>query len=381
MKLYPHQEKFLKSDNDHAILCWEAGTGKTHAAKVWLHQNCHRESEPVVLCPKQVVPTWEETDATVYSFEQFKKATKEGTLPEHPSAIIVDEADMMASPLFVAKQRSQRTADLYTYIMENPDADVLLLTATPVRSTPWNIHTLLVLARIKSGDTWKKFRETYFSKETTFYSRYPIWLPQKDWRPRMQKLIDKYTHIALMKDMVDLPPETHEVIKLKEPNYEQNEEWEAAKQFAEDHRLEQSKKDKSIKEISRGYRKVVVVAKYRSQIDDLQKQLGKERETFVLDGRTKDVGRVIADAEASSECYFIIQAQVGAGFELPSFAVMIFASQSYGARDYVQIKARIKRINALKPLKYYYLQAGKCDRAVYKSVKQGLDYIPSEYKA
>lgn len=380
MKLYPHQEKFLNSDNAHSILCWEAGTGKTHVAKLWLEQN-RRDANAVVLCPKQVVPTWEETDATVYSFEQFKKATKEGTLPDHPSAIIVDEADMMASPLFVAKQRSQRTADLYTYIMENPEADVLLLTATPVRSTPWNIHTLLVLARIVSGSTWKKFRETYFSKQTTFYSRYPIWLPQLDWRPRMQKLIDKYTHIALMKDMVDLPPETHEVIKLKEPNYEQNEEWEAAKQFAEDHRLEQGDKDKSIKEISRGYRKVVVVAKYRTQIDELAHSLSKERETFVLDGRTKDVGRVIADAEASSECYFILQAQVGAGFELPSFAVMVFASQSYGARDYVQTKARIKRINALKPLKYYYLQAGKCDRAVYKSVKQGLDYIPSEYAA
>jgi superfamily II DNA or RNA helicase len=196
----------------------------------------------------------------------------------------------------------------------------------------------------------------------------------------MQKLIDKYTSIALMGDMVDLPPETHEIIKLKPPDYEENEEWEPAKQFAEDHRLEQCSKIPELQKVAKGYRKVVVIARYTAQIDDLKKKLGRERETFVLDGRTKDVGKTIADAEASSECYFIIQAQVGAGFEIPSFAVMIFASQSYGARDYVQMKARIKRINALKPLKYYYLQAGRCDKQIYKSVQQGLDYIPSEYR-
>jgi hypothetical protein len=91
------------------------------------------------------------------------------------------------------------------------------------------------------------------------------------------------------------------------------------------------------------------------------------------------VGQVVADAESSGECYLVVQAQVGAGFELPSFAVMIFASMSYGARDFTQMRGRTKRINALKPLKYYYLLAGRCDKMVYNSVKQGLDFIPSHY--
>jgi len=378
MKLYPHQEKFLGDNPDHAILCYETGCGKSHVAKIWMSLG-KRAKNVVVICPKQIVSDWKDTDATVYSFEQFKKASKEGTLPNKPSAIIVDEADGMASPLFVAKSRSQRTEALYNYIMKNPDAHILSLSATPVRSTPWNMHTLLVLSRMVAPDSWRAYRERYFALTNMPYLPRPAWLPKQGWQKMMPNLIDKYTYTALMSDLVDLPPETHDVIKLKEPDYEENQEWEPAKQFAEDHRLEQRGKDKEIKSISRGYRKVVVVCKYRDQINELHKKLSKERETFVLDGRTRDVGQVIADAEASSECYLIVQAQVGAGFELPSFAVMIFASQSYGARDAVQMRGRIKRINALKPLKYFYLQAGRCDRMVYNAVQKGQDFIPSQY--
>jgi len=233
--------------------------------------------------------------------------------------------------------------------------------------------------QVLSKEYWEEYRSIYYSLQNMPYLPRPAWLPKPGWQRMMQPLIDKYTYTALMQDIVDLPEETHDVIKLKAPNYEQNEEWEPAKQFSEDHRLEQCGKDTEITNISRGYRKVVVVCRYREQIDELQTKLSKERETFVLDGRTRDVGQVVADAENSSECYLIIQAQVGAGFELPSFAVMIFASQSYGARDYTQMKGRIKRINALKPLKYFYLLAGRCDTMVYNTVQDGKDFIPSEY--
>ena len=378
MKLYPHQQKFIDDNPRGAILCYETGTGKTHVAKIWLGMRDKKNA--VIICPKQIKKDWQ-GDWDTYTFEEFKKASKIGPLNQNPSAIVVDEADMMASPLFEAKKRSQRTEALYHYIMENPQADILLLTATPVRSTPANMHTLLVLSRIKPAtkECWLRYRDLYYALTNMPYLPRPAWLPKKGWQKMMQALIDKYTYTALMSDVVDLPPETQEIIKLKAPDYEENIEWEPAKQFASDHRLEQRDKHKEIQKVAKGFRKVVVVCRFRQQIDDLEKKLSKERQTFVLDGRTKDVGKVVADAEASGECYLIVQAQVGAGFELPSFAVMIFASMSYGARDFTQMRGRVRRINALKPLKYYYLLAGRCDRMVYNSVKQGLDFIPSHY--
>jgi superfamily II DNA or RNA helicase len=378
MALYPWQEKALTPPNDHAIWCAEAGTGKTHAAVLWLQQG-ERSKNAVVICPKQIRADWKARApfATVYSFEDFLKAIP----PENPSAVVVDEADAMASPLFIAKARSKRTGRLYNYLYDYPDVHILLLTATPVRSTPWNIHTLLVLAKIKSPDTWKKYQSMFFELQYKPFLPRPAYFPVKGWQSRMQDLINKYTHTALMADMVELPEETHEVIKLKAPDYEKNEEWEPMAQFVADHRLEQQSKDKTIKEIARGYRKVVVVAHYREQIDQLERALSKERQVFILDGRTTHAEQVIAAAEASPECYFIVQASVGAGFELPSFAVMIFASQGYSVRNWVQMKARIKRINSLKPTKYYYLQAGRCDKMIYDSIESGKDFVPSEYQA
>jgi hypothetical protein len=376
MTLYPWQQKALEAPNDTAIWCVEVGCGKTFCSKLWLQQGT-RADNAVIIVPKQLRSDWRDDApyATVYSFEDFVKADP----PSNPTAIVVDEADAMASPLFVAKSRSKRTEKLYNYVMSNPNVHVLLLTATPVRSTPWNMHTLLVLAKIKSPDTWKKYRDAYFHLEHKPYLPRPAWLPKPGWQKMMQELINRYTHTALMADMVELPPETHEIIKLKAPNYEQNEEWEPMAQFVFDHRLEQLSKGKEIKNISKGYRKVVVVAHYREHIDALQKELSREREVFVLDGRTRDAQAVVANAEASPECYFIIQASVGAGFELPSFAVMIFASQGYSVRNYIQMCGRVKRINALKPLKYFYLHGGRCDRMVYNSIKRGEDFVPSKY--
>lgn len=379
MSLHAWQEKALTQPNDFAIWCAEAGTGKTHAAKLWLQQN-NRLRNAVVVCPKQIRGEWKEDvpEATVFSFEDFKKYD----LPINPSAIVVDEADAMASPLFVAKLRSKRTERLYKYTQTYPEANVLLCTATPVRSTPWNMHTLLVLAHLKAPQSYKEYQSIYFELQYKPFLPRPAYFPKNDWRVRMQELINKYTHVALMSDMVDeLPPETHEIIKIKPPEYDKNAEWEPIKQFVADHRAEQGAKSNEIKKLSRGYRKVVVVAHYTEQINELREGLSKERTTFVLDGRTKDAQRTISDAEADPECYFIIQASVGAGFELHSFAVMIFASQGYSVRNFIQMKARIRRISSLKPVKYFYLQGGRCDRMIYKSIEAGKEFIPSCYLA
>lgn len=375
MNLYTWQQQALSGNNNYALWCAEAGTGKSFAANLWLDQQ-DRNRNPVILCPKQIHQAWKDRRPNAYVGS--KQSILRTPLPDNPSAIIVDEADEFGSPLFVGAKRSKCAGILYNYIRQNPRAHVLLLTATPIRSTPWNMHTLLAYIHIYID--WKEFRDKYFFMDMPRFMSRPAWFPKKGWQLLMPELIDKYAITALMKDMVDeLPPETYEIIKLKSPEYVKNEEWEASKQFACDHLLEQREKHTTIQKISKGYRKVAVVAHYREQIDDLYQNLSKERTTFVLDGRTRDAQEVILAAENHPECYFIIQASVGAGFDLNSFACMVFASQGYSVRNYVQMKARIRRIASLKPVIYYFLQAGRCDRMIYKSIMAGRDFVPSEY--
>lgn len=383
-QLYDWQEKALNDpNNSYALWVCEAGTGKTHAAALWLQQK-DRSRNAVVLGPKQIRGDWE-ARAPKASYFTPQTILKE-SLPKDPSAIVVDEADMWASPLFLATKRSQCTTKLYDYIKRNPETPVLLLTATPIRSTPWNLHTLLTY--IGRYIDWKEYRQKFFTLEHKPFIPRPAWFPAIGWQRDIQPLLEKNSVFALMVDIIPpdkVPVEVEEIIKLKAPDYEKNVEWEASKQFAEDHRLEQHKKHNTIKSIARGYRKVVVVAHFRDQIDELRKELSKERSVYVLDGRTTNPSEVINAAKADGECYFIIQAAVGAGFNIPEFPVMIFASQGYSTRNYVQMKGRIKRGDDLikskgrKKLMYYFLQGGKCDRMVYNSIQMGKDFVPSEY--
>lgn len=375
---YEWQQEFLDSENDRAMLCCETGTGKSHTAGNWLEQG-NRYIKPVVFCPKQIVADWgkrcEGKAVSIFTPQTILKHE----LPSNPTAIIVDEADAFASPLFVPKKRSKCADKLYNYIRQNPQAHVLLLTATPVRSTPWNLHTLLCY--LGKYIDFKAWREKYFYLDTPRFMTRPAYFPRPGWQAMMQEVIDEHATVALMRDMVDeLPPETYKVIKHKPPKYEDNDEWEASKQFQEHHLQEQPAKDKTIKEISSGHRKVVIVVYRRDEIDRLYKKISKERETFVLDGRTRNVEDVIEAAENSHECYLIIQSGVGAGFELHTFACMIFQSRSYPVRDYIQMKGRIRRVESLKPVIYYHLLGGRCDKMIYDSIEAGKDFVPSEYR-
>src|SRR3989304_5159848 len=100
MRPFPHQEKFQSNYQGHNLIVHEAGTGKTICGCLWLKDG--RDSDALVICPKQIKQKWAKdlidwgTKATVVSKEEFKK------IPHAKwSAIIIDEADCFASPLFV----------------------------------------------------------------------------------------------------------------------------------------------------------------------------------------------------------------------------------------------------------------------------------------
>jgi superfamily II DNA or RNA helicase len=380
MKLLEHQVKFARGYDGKNLLVHETGTGKTVCACVWLRDG--RDKNALVICPKRVVKKWEQAlkdwgaKGTVISKEQFKKS-KDSALKTRWSALVVDEADEFASPLF-SKGRSQLSAALYD-LVKLQEMPVLLLTATPIRSNPWNLHTLLCFLRIYIP--YKKWRDDFFTLENRPYLPRPAWIPKPDWRVKMQPLLKKHADIVLLKDCVgDLPSATEEVIKLKSKPYVGNINWEATAQFYDEHRFEQKEKHKAILDIGRDYRKVLVVAFYIEQIELLAKQLGRDRETFVVHGSVKNQEAILKKANETEECFLIVQASLGAGFDADSFSCVVFASMAYGVRNYVQMKGRVRRIHNLHPVRYYYIHSGRCDKAVYDAVMKGKDFVPSQWK-
>ncbi len=129
-------------------------------------------------------------------------------------------------------------------------------------------------------------------------------------------------------------------------------------------------------ELLEGYRKAIVVCHYTQQIDNYVEWIGNDRQVYVLDGRTKDQDATIEAAKKADDCVFIIQAQMGAGFDAGEFSCVIFASMSFRFVDMIQMQGRVLRVNNLHENMFYYLLGGKNDRAVYEQVKKGLDFHP-----
>lgn len=384
MKPLSHQIKLIQGYPDKGFLVWEGGTGKTIGACLWLKDG--RDSDALVVCPKKIVRKWQNelkkwgTKATVVSKEQFKKDKYYYT--HEWSAKVIDEADEFASPLFVAKKRSQLSATLYELTKAFPDMPTLLLTATPIRSNPWNLHTLLTF--YGHYIDWKEWRTAFFDLKypgdpSYRYLVHPAYIAKEDWRQKIRIVLQRHSDIVLLKDCVnELPPIIEEKITVKTPKYIKAID---AKVFFDEHRWEQQNKAKEILEAGKEYRKILVVVYYREQIEELEKELKKDRETFSIHGGipSKNQEEVIEKATESDECYFIVQASIGAGFDGNTFSCILFASMSYSVRDFMQMNYRVRRIHDLRPIKRIYLIGGRCDKAVLENVEKGFDFIPSEW--
>ncbi|MES2006879.1 MAG: helicase-related protein [Patescibacteria group bacterium] len=377
-RLYAHQQRFIDKNPDRALLVWETGTGKTVAACSWLNK---RSMRALVICPKAIVGKWERDlaewkvkNTTVIAMSQLSKVRLDMF-----GAVVIDEAQHFASPLF-AQGRSQRTAAIYNFIRSAPGVHVLLLTATPVRSTPYNIHTLATFV----GKFWilKDFRERFFYF-TDMFGRWH-WEKRNGWQTMIRPYVEEISDIVLMQDCIDVPLQSEQIVRIP---WKKDDEamlgaayLEPAAEWHARHRAENGRtKFDELMRILDGYRKAIVVCHYTQQIEDYKAWIGGERQVFVLNGAVNNQDEVIEAAKAADDCIFIVQASMGAGFDASEFSVVIFASMSFRYVDMVQMKGRVKRINNLHENLFIYLLGGKCDESVYATIQAGKDFDPHEY--
>lgn len=372
-KLWDHQRRFLEKGLDRALLVHETGTGKSITAICWLKQR--PKLKAVIICPKGIVGKWQR-DLKEWGIKAeviTRDNVKRHDISKY-NALVIDEAQDFSSALF-AKNRSQRASRIYNHVKMYPKTHILLLTATPIRSTPWNIHTLGCYI----NHFWpiKEFRDHFFYF-TDLYGRYHYEL-KSDWRKNVRPYVEEIADIVLMKDCIDVPTQNSQVVTIP---------WTKKQEIALGaHYLEPSAawherakaeqgavKLKALKGILDGYRKAIVVCYYTEQIERYAKELGKDRAVFVLQGSTKDQDSVIEAAKEADDCIFLIQASMGAGFDASEFSVVIFASMSFRYVDYVQMQGRVKRINNLHENLFIHLIAGKCDKAVYDRIMEGKDF-------
>jgi len=383
MKLWPHQKRLIEENPSKAILNWEMRVGKTLPAAKWI-DHPKRIGNTYIVTPKQNKKDWVnmKTKAIVLTKEEFKKTTI-----VNPTAMIIDEGHYFASALFVrkGKGRSQLAEKLYNLVRKYPEMDLLILTATAIRQNAWSLHTLLCY--IGEYYDWKKWRDEFFVQEyMPFLPTQPwmkpgelptAWVPKKDWRINIRKYLEKHCDIVSLRDIVeDLPPIEPTFITIKQPKYIRPKD--EIVNWMHEHQHEQQNKHKEI--LNLGYRKILVVAYYRDQIDSLKKELEKDRPVFVLDGRTKDADTIKKEAQEADDCYFIVQSQMGFGFDGWMFSAMVFASMAHKCLDHTQMLGRLRHLEHLKSLPVYYLFGGKWDKRIYETINKGQEFNPHIYE-
>lgn len=404
MKLFQHQKDIIRDNPTKCGLFLGTGSGKTLIALSLAR------GKTLVICPKtqKEDQNWERenkknklnVDLTVISKETFRR--------DHPflpafDTVIVDEAHTCLGVTPNTRQRkkviipraSQIFEALQVYLYRNPPKRLYLATATIMKSpmTVWAAGNIL-------GKHWDflQFRAEYYTK-LPMPGR-DVFAPRRDadTKNRLAQLVKDMGYVGRLEDYFDVPDQTYRTIsigltkdqekRIKDMKIEYPEpivrigkinqiengilagdEFNAPESFS-------NEKEDKILELAVEFPKMVVFVKYTAQIESLKNSLEKAgKKVLTLTGATSDRGNVIAEANSLNECIFIAQAQISAGWELPSFPLMVFASRTYSFVDYDQALGRIQRVNNIKKNLYINLVVkGGVDEAIDKCISQKQDF-------
>lgn len=393
--LYAHQQKIISEDPKKCGLFLGTGSGKTRIALQLAR------GKTLVICPKTQMldQNWEreckkldlKIDLTVISKEEFRKYS---STMEKFDTVIIDEAHtclgVTPNVRYRNKQAIPKASQLFEaleeYLERTKPIRFYLCTATIIRNpmTVWAASKLL-------GYKWN-----FYEWRNTFYVKLPmpgreVWQAKSDTatKEHLGRIVRKIGYTGRLEDFFDVPEQTFKTINIELTKEQKDRIKDMALEYPEPivrvgkiHQIEngilsgdefsssesfKNNKLDTILDLANEFPRMIVFAKYTAQIVQISKMLESAGyRTLILTGSTKNRGELLARANKADQCVFICQAQISAGWELPSYPVMVFASRTYSFVDYDQALGRIQRANNIKKNLYINLVSGDVDNAVDK---------------
>lgn len=412
-KLYEHQRAIINKDPKRTGLFLGTGSGKTRTALLLAR------GRTLVICPKTQKEdgNWEReymvlvstgaiklTELKVVSKESFRR---DAPFMESYNTVIVDEAHTCLGVTPNIRQRkrqvipktSQLFEELQQYLERTRPERLYLCTATIMKSpmTVWGAGTLL-------GGVHNTI-ESFYAFRQKFYQKLPmpgrdVWVPKNEnpLKDDLAQLVRDLGYVGRLEDFFDVPDQTFKTVHVeltpKQKDRIKNirlEYPDPIVQTGKKHQIENgvlsgdefnapehfdNQKIDRILEYALEFPRMVIFARYRAQIDQLQRMLtAGGYKVLTLTGDIEDRGALFKDANSSPACIVIAQCQISAGWELPDYPVMIFASRDYSFVNYDQALGRIQRANNIKKNLYISLVVkGGVDEAVDKSLANKCDF-------
>lgn len=420
MEPYQHQKDIIARDRKWYGNFLGTGGGKT---RVCLEL---AEGATLIVAPKQQVldKTWEENagkfgvviNMTVISKETFRRDWHK--LPRFDT-LIVDEGHnhlgVTPDTRMVRGVPTPKWSQIFEatkgYLEKHNPSRFYIATATPA-GKPMNVWALGVLLRRWGEDTFFRFREKYYIQRKMGWRS--IWIPRnrEDTKEKLAELIRSMGDTGRLEDWFDVPEQTHlthhvsltdaQKVALKQAHMEADPMVRRAKMrtiengIMYDLGVGGSGKEEYLKRVVRHFEnekipyileraqefpKMLIFANYIGQIEAIESALKAEGyNVLTLTGETKHRGSVIGKANAAKACIVVAQCSISAGYELPSYPCVIFASKSFRYLDYDQGIGRVLRANALKKNLFIHLVVkGGVDEDCHKTILSGKDFQEKIY--
>jgi len=395
---YKHQQDFLDLMPKKYLLSWGTGCGKTAAAIGWSNK---LGTKTLVICPKSLVDNWRReikkwsnnnSEFIVMSKENFKKNASKLT---GINAVIIDEAHHESG----YKSQIYKTTLSFTKNIDN----VLLMTATPYRSTPFNIFALGTL--LGKNWNWFKFNNTFFTTIKRGNRKWPILKQTIDGKPvkefiadivkslgsvvSMDEIVDVPDHIWLREDFTVNAEQKRAINNLLDSTpiaraghiYQIINGTLKSDGYTKDQYFKCEKFDRALEIISEND-KIAVVCRHNLEIKRFADTI-TDRKVLVLNGETPggERDKIIQEFNNSDNCVIIINAKVSEGYSLYT-PIMLFYSLDWGLVEWTQMIGRPVRLDHLKSVVYINLiYPNTIDEDVYNNVvikKQ--DFLAEIYK-
>lgn len=401
-KLYQHQIDFLKQNPNKSSLVHSCGTGKTRTALEWAKLG----TDTIIICPKALKANWirecgkwglSDLRTLIVTKEEFRK---NWNVYSGYQQLICDEVhNGFLTPNF----KSQMSKALRNYLKKHEVPRVLLLSATVYTSSPWNIYNLAFYTGHKWD--WLRFKYEFFDDIRMGMRMIPM--AKKGIEGKLADRVKSIASVVDIHDVMDVPlqnhldPEYFALSKEQQKAIKDNYDPLPIVRYTAQHEIENgilignefregqmfdSDKTERIIELCKETKKVAIVCRYNYQIDFLAQFLLEEfigkKAMFTIRGDTKGRDLVTLTAESSEDCIVLIQADCAEGYQLPSFELCIFASQSYSYTKWEQICGRFLRMDKPSRTTFMYLltEGESIDQAVYDSVKKKEDFRINLYE-
>lgn len=314
----------------------------------------------------------------------------------HPSYVV--EEILVHNCHHFANYKSQLSKALMGYSKKHDVKYRWLATATPFRSSPMDIYSLALHLGHKM-DYWAFFNR-FFSQVRMGHRMIPKARAGKE--KELAEVVKKIGSTAKLEDLIDLPPQVHEVeylelTKEQEKAIKDIEETNYIVRFTKQHEIEQgvllggeygtnvsypSFKVDRVLELAEEHSKLAVFCRYNLQIDMLKDKLeAAGKKVWIIRGDTKDRAAVVREVDTADSGIVLVNAMCSEGYELPSIRTFIFASLSWSFVNFVQACGRNNRIN--KPERNLYINfviKDGVDEQVFKAIERKQDFSLEIYK-